>query len=462
VIYARISLDATGEERAVARQIEDCRRLITYRDWSEAREPLVDNSISASSGARRPAYEQLLELIDARATDVIVCWAIDRLTRRMIELEQLITRCEAAGVRIVTVSGDVDLASAHGRMVVRMLATVAQGEVEIKASRQRLAGAQRAQAGRPGSGRRPFGWAPDRITVDPVEGELIRRAYETILAGGALAAIAREWNAAGHHTPNRRNAKGHEGEPSPWTVFSLRRLLIHPRNAGLREYGGEIVGPAVWEPIVSEETWRAGRGKLEDPRRKHTHHSARRLLSGLGTCGVCGALLYSSTRGRGDKWMYRCKTPAAHVCRLGEPIDAYIGEVVVARLSQPDAVQLLRPSTSGVDVVALRADAAGLRELGDQLAEDRVDGKITRSQLTAGTARITARLAEVDAQIAEAGRLDVLAELVGAPDVTARWEALSTDRRRTVIGMIMMVRVHPAGFGVRRFYPSTVEVLPAR
>ncbi|HEY2043523.1 MAG TPA: recombinase family protein, partial [Jatrophihabitans sp.] len=45
-IYARVSLDATGEGLAVERQQEACQALAVARGWTVV-ETIVDNSISA-------------------------------------------------------------------------------------------------------------------------------------------------------------------------------------------------------------------------------------------------------------------------------------------------------------------------------------------------------------------------------------------------------------------------------
>jgi DNA invertase Pin-like site-specific DNA recombinase len=70
-IYARISLDKVGEAAGVDRQIDACRHLADLAGWS-GDEVLVDNDLSAYSGACRPEYERLLDLVRRREIDVIV------------------------------------------------------------------------------------------------------------------------------------------------------------------------------------------------------------------------------------------------------------------------------------------------------------------------------------------------------------------------------------------------------
>ena len=152
-IYLRQSKDATGAALAVERQRADCQRLAAERGWQVVA-TFTDNDLSASTGKPRPGYLELLALVDTRAVDVVVAWHVDRLTRRLAELEDLIDRCEKAGVRVATVSGDLDLSTDAGRLVGRILGAVARGEIERKSARQQRAALQAAESGREPAGAR--------------------------------------------------------------------------------------------------------------------------------------------------------------------------------------------------------------------------------------------------------------------------------------------------------------------
>jgi hypothetical protein len=86
------------------------------------------------------------------------------------------------------------------------------------------------------------------------------------------------------------------------------------------------------------------------------------------------------------------------------------------------------------------------------------DGGITASQLRIATERLVSRLAELEAQMADLGRADVLGPLVGAEDVQVAWDALSIEKKRAVIAVLATVVVYPPGRGVRKFDPTTVGI----
>lgn len=105
---------------------------------------------------------------------MIVAWHVDRITRSVINLEQLIGLCEEHQVVVATATGDLDLTFDTGRMLSRILAAVARGEVERKAARQRLANSTRASEGRPPTGPRAFGYVAGGLQVVDTEATLIR------------------------------------------------------------------------------------------------------------------------------------------------------------------------------------------------------------------------------------------------------------------------------------------------
>lgn len=435
VVYLRQSKDAAGDELAVSRQREDCLKLAADRGWTVIGE-YVDNDRSASNGQTRPRYEAMLKAADRSDFDVIICWHIDRLTRRLADLVELIPRLEVARVRVATVSGDINLDTDSGRLVARILGSVAEGEVERKSARQKRAAMQAAELGQPHGGPRAFGYEPDGKTVREAEAEALRAAYASLLAGRSMVGLAKDLNAAGLVT---RRGK-------PFTHSGVRAILINPRNAGLRAYNGDIKGHAVWPAIVDEDTWRAAHALLTDESRRKDHPTARRwLLGSLALCGRCGATVkvsYRENNAAGESVrIYKCREHP-HLSRVAAFCDAVVIERVIARLSRDDARDLLidddRP-----DMAALRSESDVLRIRLEQLAEAFADGTINASQLRAGTERLRARLGELEAQMVHVDRAPLLADLVNAEDVEDAWHISGLDRQRAIIDLLYTVTLLP-------------------
>ncbi|MDF3050306.1 MAG: site-specific recombinase, invertase Pin, partial [Pseudonocardia sp.] len=242
VIYLRQSKDREGNELAIERQRSECRRLCDSRGWTVAEE-IVENNRSASK-AGRPGFKQVIGMLERQVADGVVVLRIDRLFRLNDELETLINLSEAHGGRVVTVEGDIDLATPSGRLVARVLVSVARAEMETKSARHKLANKQRAEAGVPHSSKRPYGYNPDRLTLHPVEGPVVRRMGEMILSGHSYRGVAYWLNGNGHLSTG-----GYE-----WNKLTVRKLLENPRYGGIRrlddqDYAGK------WEPVFDRATW---------------------------------------------------------------------------------------------------------------------------------------------------------------------------------------------------------------
>src|SRR6476620_6787515 len=141
-IYTRLSADHTGERLGVTRQLEDCLALAQRLGW-EVTHRFDDNDLSAFNGKTRPGFEALLDAMKRGEIDGLICWHTDRLYRSMKDLERLIAIAEANRVQIRTVqSGELDLSTSAGRMMARILGSVARAEGEHKGERQKRANAQ--------------------------------------------------------------------------------------------------------------------------------------------------------------------------------------------------------------------------------------------------------------------------------------------------------------------------------
>lgn len=443
-VYTRQSLDRTGLGAAVERQREDCLKLCAERGWTVV-ERFNDNDVSASSTKPRPQYQRMLSAVAAGEAEVIVAWHVDRLTRKLTELEALIDLSSRTGVRIATVTGDLDLTTDGGRLVGRILASVARGEVERKGARQKRAQQQAAQQGKPAGGRRAFGYDAKGMVVNEVEARHLRDAYRGLLVGRSLKGIAREWNDAGVTTTMENT----------WTHSTVRGALKNPRYAGRRSYRGEVVGPASWPAIVDGETFDAAAALLAMPERRTTTGTARLyLLPGLALCW-CGSDV-ATGRTRHNKRTYNCRA-RKHLSRAAEPIDELVQAVVVERLSRPDAVELLsEPATPDLAVYRARADA--IRQRLDDLATGLEEGILTLAAVRTSSERLRHELADTEAKMHNATHADVLGPLIAAADVGDAWHGYDLRQKRGVIDALLVVTLLAPKRGRQAFDPETVRI----
>jgi DNA invertase Pin-like site-specific DNA recombinase len=438
-VYLRQSKDFNGTGLAVARQREDCLKLCTDRAWTPSE--YVDNDISAYSGKRRPAYERMLDDIKAGKLDAVVAWDLDRLHRRPIELEHFMELADQHRLALATVSGDTDLATDNGRLFARIKGAVARAESERKSTRQKRQALQAAELGKPQKGPRPFGYEADMVTIREPEARALRAAYASLLGGGTLVGIGRDLAAAGFGTTTGR----------PYHHSTVRVILQNPRNAGLRAYRHEIIGPGLWPAIVDEDTFSAACTLLSDPSRRINYRlgTARRwLLGGLAFCGRCddGTTVRVNYRGRpkpdGEPIrVYRCREHS-HLSRVADWCDWRVSERVIARLSRDDARDLL-VDDDREDLADLRADESAVRLRLDQLAEAFADGGISAAQLKAGSERLRVRLVDLQSRMVHIDRAPILADLVTSSNVRGTWHDVGLDRQRAVVDLLYTVTLLP-------------------
>ena len=150
VIYSRISHDPEDRQAGVQRQEQDCRRMAEERGWLVVEPVYRENDTSASTATkkRRPVFDQMLEDLSSGATDVLVAYSTSRLTRRPLEYERLIELTSRTGLQIHTVvSGPVQLHTADGRAIARVLAVIDAAEAERTSERVARSKLQRAEQG---------------------------------------------------------------------------------------------------------------------------------------------------------------------------------------------------------------------------------------------------------------------------------------------------------------------------
>jgi site-specific DNA recombinase len=407
-IYTRISRDIEGSGLGVERQLQDCHKFAEAKGYKVA-EIYSDNDISASGAKRRPDYERLLHDIVAGNIQTVIAWHSDRLHRKTLELERYISLCQALNVETHTVhAGHLDLSTASGRAVAKILGSIAQQESEQKSERIQRQKQQAAKAGKFLGGRIPWGWelAGATIAVDPAAAGFIREGTDAILEGHSLIEVTRRWADGG-----ARSLSG-----TRMNTTQVRRVLLRSRNAGLVTFHGEVVSDG-WPPIVTIQQFRAVEAKLNDksiPRQSAAKF--KYLLSGLVLCH-CGRYLTGygaqATAEKPDyRRMYRCKIHQeggrfvrGHVIREMGPLDSYVKNVIAGYLNREDVGPALLAEATAQSASARTspADTSQLLHRKQELARMFAAGVIEESQLIEGTAQIRAELAEIERSAISAG-----------------------------------------------------------
>ena len=433
-MYARISSDPEGDRLGVTRQREDCEALAARKGWPIA-EVYIDDDRSAYSGKPRPEYRRMLDDIAARSIDALVVYNLDRLHRQPRELEAFFDITDAAGlVNLATVEGDINLGSHDGRFHARILGAVARKSSDDASSRIKRKNEERAAQGLPtGGGTRPFGYRPDRVTVDPAEAVLVREAVARVLAGEAVRAIAGDWNTRGILT-----AAGNQ-----WTVETMRRMLNSARLSAQRELHGEIVAPGKWEPIITPDETARLRAILSERTRTRSRPVRRYLLTGLLRCDLCGAPLIARPQAGGERRYVCAKGPGHSGCGrmaiMAEPVEAFLSEAVLVQLDAPAVAAALAAAQSADAATAAEHDALRQdRDQLDELARAYGERQVTFPEWLAARAPIEARIDAAQRKVSRMSRSAAIDPYVGkASTLRAAWPTLPLNRQRSIVSALL-------------------------
>jgi DNA invertase Pin-like site-specific DNA recombinase len=186
---------------SLAAQTEKIRAMAAVQDL-ELLDILVEPGETAKN-LDRPAMQRMLAMVDAKAVDTVIIAKLDRLTRSVKDLAELLERFSRKGVSLVSVAESLDTATAAGRLVLNIMVSVSQWEREAIGERTRDAMAhKRATGQRTGTVRFGYRVAQDGSSLeeDAAEQDVLRRIHALKAADHTLRQIAGELNRQGYVT----------------------------------------------------------------------------------------------------------------------------------------------------------------------------------------------------------------------------------------------------------------------
>jgi len=187
VAYLRVSTDKQAD-RGVSLEAQRA-KVESYASLYDL--DLVTVEVDAGESAKslaRPALERALTMLRAGKADALLVVKLDRLTRSVRDLCDLVDRYFRDGKRaLLSVGEQVDTRSAAGRMVLNVMSAVGQWEREAIGERTSAAMQHKAAQGEYTGGAAPYGYA---LASDGV-------ALVEVAAGQAVIAEARALRSAG-------------------------------------------------------------------------------------------------------------------------------------------------------------------------------------------------------------------------------------------------------------------------
>lgn len=136
-IYIRVStLDQAREGFSLGEQEARLKDFCKAKQY-EVYKVYADEGISAKND-KRPAYQSMMNDVKNGTINVIVAFKMDRLTRSVYDVEKLMKIVKEAGCDIDCLADESNTTTSNGRMVMRIMTSVSQNEIEKCSERTKL------------------------------------------------------------------------------------------------------------------------------------------------------------------------------------------------------------------------------------------------------------------------------------------------------------------------------------
>lgn len=349
-IYARVSTEEQAKEGfSIAAQLQTLRQYAQIYNW-EVIDEYVDEGISGKSVKGRPEMKRLIKDVENERFDAVIVWKISRLSRNMLETLMILDKFEEYNVKFISYSENFDTSSPIGRLVLQIMASIAEMERNTLAENVKLGMKQRALEGR-WNGGVVFGYdtVKKQLVINEKEAEVVQLIFHMYANGKGLRAISNHLNKAGYKTKrNRYFSINGVAQILDNVIYIGKISWLKFENWESKRRKGKNPNPILvegkHEPIISDELWSVVRARRKSKSFKQRQSNEPFLLSGLLRCPDCGQGMVPSittyTRKDGTKRKHRyyvCSdfhNKGSAACRANS-IKAYeLEEMVIKKIEQ--------------------------------------------------------------------------------------------------------------------------------
>ena len=219
--YVRVSTEDQAQNGVSIRDQEERIRARCVADNRHLSEIIRDRGESASS-LKRPGLQHIMKGVRSGNIGTVVVFKLDRLTRSVRDLGELLELFIKNDSALVSVSESLDTGTAGGRLVLNMLGSVSQWEREAAAERTAMALAHLRRHRRPYAPT-AFGWTRRRMKLVPnvSQQKALRFMKRLRKEGATFRTIAGELESRGIRAPRGK----------VWYASSVRAVLVSRMTA---------------------------------------------------------------------------------------------------------------------------------------------------------------------------------------------------------------------------------------
>ncbi|WHX79089.1 recombinase family protein [Priestia flexa] len=293
-IYARVSTEEQASEGySINAQLQTLRQYANLYNWEIADE-YVDEGISGKNITGRPAMQRLVADVEHDKFQAVLVWKISRLSRNMLDTLTLLDKFEDFGVKFISYSENFDTGSPIGRLVVQLMASIAEMERNTLSENVKLGMKQRALEGS-WNGGVIFGYdsIEKELVINKEEAEVVRMIFTLYSQGKGLKAIANQLNKNGYRTKRDRH----------FSINGVATILDNPvyngkiswlkvENWDKKRRRGRNDNPILvegqHEAIINDELWILVQSRRKSKSFKQRQSNEPFLLSSILRCPDCG------------------------------------------------------------------------------------------------------------------------------------------------------------------------------
>lgn len=314
-IYCRVSTEEQATEGySITAQLQTLRQYTQLYGWQIAGE-YVDEGISGKDIKGRPAMQRLVADVEKDKFQAVLVWKISRLSRNMLDTLTLLDKFEDYGVKFISYSENFDTGSPIGRLVVQLMASIAEMERNTLSENVKLGMKQRALEGS-WNGGVVFGYdtVKKELVISEKEAEVVKLIYQMYANGKGLRAISNYLNKAGYKTKrNRHFSINSVAQILDNVIYNGKISWLKVENWDTKRRRGKNPNPILvdgkHEAIISDELWSVVQSRRKSKSFKQRQSNEPFLLSGLLRCPDCGQGMVPSittyTRKDGTKRKHR-------------------------------------------------------------------------------------------------------------------------------------------------------------
>ena len=298
-IYIRVSTeDQVREGFSLAEQKEKLLQLCKFKEY-EVFNVYEDAGISAKDIEHRPSFQEMLSDMKKGKINYIVAYKLDRITRSVRDLEELISQLEMYNCYLICDKDDVNTSTANGRFFVRMLTVLSQLELEIVSERTKFGLNGAIKSGHlPGIV--PLGYKKDsskKTIIDETTKDVVIRIFNMYLEGKSYQQIS--------NTLNNEKVL----YPKHWRDTTIMKIIDNKVYMGDYEKGKSnnkdiTVFMNVVEPIISRAMWKEAQHQKEKNQRSYARDRVYIFFQKL-KCPKCDRIMKcKGSGGTKKKYMY--------------------------------------------------------------------------------------------------------------------------------------------------------------